>query len=624
MLGLDTKEGLKKVGITEDIAGDSNTKLLDNPGTLTDKSGFLRGINGTTISPEDGAQIKILIRHDSAGKPIGIVVMPLMSNDNEDTPTKDKEADLTMHEMFAYVLEAVKNFATANGISGKDILFTGISNGGATTNAFHKHRNEIAGGYFRDAVFVGFASPTMSNDASGKLFNLGFENDPVYGMWEEGVRLGLSFFQDIADKTGNQDFVGLLKEAFADVDKNRGLSKFRDLVKEHASLFDDKKYFVKSGPNNLVSYDDGYVNTLGLGGKYSNSALDSWVTHGLGLLSNAAERIYKSVFHEKMNLNSVIILSNLLSLTRPFNWVWDKPSGTSDHFGQDAFILGTDHRDLLKDGSANDALEGRGGNDWFWLSMGKDLVAGGDGHDKVTLEGHSSDYVVTSGGNGISIYKSDLYGEKTLHDVEEVHFLGDEGGSLGSDRIGDWYKPVDIKGGLQVLGDAGRNRLDGDISNDIINGYGDDDILKGLGGNDAIDGGDGNDGLFGGNGDDRINGGTGNDRITGGRGVDTLTGGTGSDTFRFGETRGWAEVFGNGWGYNNDVITDFNRTAGEHDVLSFSSAIYATVADVLKSARETTGGVVVGNWSGDITLQGWNVADFTKYVTANPGAITIG
>lgn len=104
----------------------------------------------------------------------------------------------------------------------------------------------------------------------------------------------------------------------------------------------------------------------------------------------------------------------------------------------------------------------------------------------------------------------------------------------------------------------------------------------------------------------------------------TLTGGTGNDTFRFGEARGWAEVFGNGWGYNNDVITDFNRTAGEHDVLSFSSAIYATVADVLKSARETTGGVVVGNWSGDITLQGWNVADFKKYVTANPDAITIG
>ena len=97
---------------------------------------------------------------------------------------------------------------------------------------------------------------------------------------------------------------------------------------------------------------------------------------------------------------------------------------------------------------------------------------------------------------------------------------------------------VPSRGGLDVIGIQGDNRVNGteqaDIiltfgGNDVISGRGGDDLIISGGGNDSIGGGSGNDAIFAGSGNDVVAGGEGDDRIFGGKGNDLLDGGAGND-----------------------------------------------------------------------------------------------
>ena len=97
---------------------------------------------------------------------------------------------------------------------------------------------------------------------------------------------------------------------------------------------------------------------------------------------------------------------------------------------------------------------------------------------------------------------------------------------------------VPSRGGLDVIGIQGDNRVNGteqaDIiltfgGNDVISGRGGDDLIISGGGNDSIGGGGGNDAIFAGSGNDVVAGGEGDDRIFGGKGNDLLDGGAGND-----------------------------------------------------------------------------------------------
>jgi Ca2+-binding RTX toxin-like protein len=65
-----------------------------------------------------------------------------------------------------------------------------------------------------------------------------------------------------------------------------------------------------------------------------------------------------------------------------------------------------------------------------------------------------------------------------------------------------------------IVGDEGRNDLDGTPGDDVICGLGGQDRMRGLGGNDTLIGGEGN---------DRLDGGAGNDALKGGPGADLAT-----------------------------------------------------------------------------------------------------
>lgn len=70
------------------------------------------------------------------------------------------------------------------------------------------------------------------------------------------------------------------------------------------------------------------------------------------------------------------------------------------------------------------------------------------------------------------------------------------------------------------------------------------------------------DSLWGFGGNDTLYGKAGNDWLYGHRGTDTLTGGAGIDTFVF---------LG---GYDNDTVTDFDRTGADHDFIRMDYYLY--------------------------------------------------
>jgi hypothetical protein len=95
-----------------------------------------------------------------------------------------------------------------------------------------------------------------------------------------------------------------------------------------------------------------------------------------------------------------------------------------------------------------------------------------------------------------------------------------------------------------IIGDNGKNFINGSAGNDIIKGLADIDTLYGHTGDDILQGGSTGDKLFGGKGDDSLagqldddylSGGGGNDKLFGDFGDDTLQGGFGSDYFNCGD-----------------------------------------------------------------------------------------
>jgi Ca2+-binding RTX toxin-like protein len=95
-----------------------------------------------------------------------------------------------------------------------------------------------------------------------------------------------------------------------------------------------------------------------------------------------------------------------------------------------------------------------------------------------------------------------------------------------------------------IIGDNGKNFINGSAGDDIIKGLIDIDTLYGHTGDDILQGGSTGDKLFGGEGDDYLvgqddddylSGGDGNDKLFGDSGDDTLQGGFGSDYFNCGD-----------------------------------------------------------------------------------------
>ncbi|MGI9481062.1 MAG: calcium-binding protein [Hyphomicrobiales bacterium] len=114
--------------------------------------------------------------------------------------------------------------------------------------------------------------------------------------------------------------------------------------------------------------------------------------------------------------------------------------------------------------------------------------------------------------------------------------------------------------GTLEVGGTGRLVLNGDFMNQIVN-----------------------DTLTGSNGTDLINGRNGEDRITGAGGDDTLTGG--NDAFT--DTSVFDPDFG------KDVITDFQAAGTSHDIVEFSTSMFADWDAVEAALSDGAAGAVI-------------------------------
>lgn len=236
--------------------------------------------------------------------------------------------------------------------------------------------------------------------------------------------------------------------------------------------------------------------------------------------------------------------------------------------GDDTLIGGLGN-EWLSGGAGNDVLIGGSGNDHVYGGIGSDtyMFGRGDGHDRV------SNYDLTTGRMDViklaeGIAQSDIRltqsasGDLVLTirdtgDTVSVDSFFSKDATLGYtiDRIafadGSFWDIEQIKQQV-LLPTDGADTLYGYATNDLING--------GVG-NDTLIGNKGNDHLSGSEGNDRLEGGEGNDSLDGGAGNDYLTGGEGSDTYVFGR------------GYGQDVINNFDRSAGSEDVIQLAADV---------------------------------------------------
>lgn len=531
---------------------------------------FLGNLTGTAPGAQakvlgqygaDGTLEKIALSISGANAPDDVLVFPSLSNNS-------------YGRAFTPLLEAVQNYAVAHDITAQDVLITGISLGGAATNNIYALREELAGGFFKDANFLAGASPKI-NDGPG-ILNVGFENDAVFRA------LGST-------------------ESFVD-------GAYTALVRN------DNEFATST--DNIVLFDPTYALPTWPNPAFSIANPLDWIAHGGGALINPIARIADSTFYSYIERDSTIILSALDPISRNMTWVVDKQTSTSSHFGTPAFLLGTNSGDLLQDGRSDDFLDGFGGNDQFRLSTGTDIVHAGTGNDKAILQGKVGDYEAVRLKDG-TLFMNDtkgVYGLKELHDVETLQFGWidtvqvvdgvvntlndlfsatysvkndrlDFNGLFGSDKI---YSAA-------TEGSAGDDVLIGGAGRDLIFGQAGNDRLEGGKGNDLLHGGAGNDILLGGEGDDQLYGGAGDDVLIGGSGNDILSGGVGSDRFVFDKAD-----------FGHDRITDFNIHKNGLDVLEFAKTLFASANDVLAAAKSSANGADTVIQSGDssVTLVG--------------------
>jgi hypothetical protein len=165
--------------------------------------------------------------------------------------------------------------------------------------------------------------------------------------------------------------------------------------------------------------------------------------------------------------------------------------------------------------------------------------------------------------------------------------------------VGVKYLSVASDGGVTVVGSRGADIIDAETSpsgqplitdhGDVVKGAGGSDLAMAEGGDDLLVMGRGRDRIYGGDGDDNLNGGLGADRLVGGAGDDTLKGAKGTDVFAFAP------------GFGDDTIRDFEVG---RDKLEFDDAVFANFSDLVSSAWEQDGGVMIDAGDGSLFLAG--------------------
>lgn len=461
---------------------------------------------GTFFGEKNGyetAQVEILGKYDAEGHLSSIGIAFRGTSGPRESLISDSIGDLISDllaalgpkdyaknyagEAFGKLLGDVAAFAQANGLSGKDILVSGHSLGGLAVNSLADLSGGRWSGFFKDANYIAYASPTQS--ASDKVLNIGYENDPVFRALD-----GSSF---------NLASVGIHDTHQA------------------------------SATNNIVNFNDHYASTLWNVVPFSILKISTWISHLPAGYGDGLTRVLDSKFYEYTSKDSTIVVANLSDPARATIWVQDLNRNAETHKGS-TFIIGTDGNDLIQGGSGNDYLEGRDGNDTFRDAGGYNIILGGKGSNVLDLQHSVSDYSFASDGAG-TLYVRDANGGISItRDIgaiqsKEPGFLW----GLFKDDVVHQVTDQGLKVGDELTRYASSVR--GDAGDNVLKAHAGGDWLFGLDGNDHLIGGQGNDVFVGGAGNDLMESGGGNNTFlfTGHFGQDRIVGYQGGDKLVF-------------------------------------------------------------------------------------------
>ena len=460
------------------------------------------GAQGTFYGEKDGftsAEAEVLGKYDAAGKLIGIGIafrgtgglgysdtFGDMKNNLLAAVGPVDYATNYAKNAFDSLLKDVAAFALGHGLSARDVLVSGHSLGGLGVNSLAELSGDNWGGFFKEANYVAFASPTQSATGNNVL-NIGYENDPVFRVLD-----GTTFSSGSLGKhDGHQD----------------------------------------SATNYIVNFNDQYASTAQNLVPFSILNPLNWSAHGSLGYADGLNRVINSCFYDLTDKDSTLIVSNLTEESRGKTWVEDLGRSGEPHVGS-TFIIGTDSNDLLKGGAGNDFIEGRDGDDRFRDDGGYNLLLGGKGSNTFELQKPLQNFSVANDGDG-TLYVRDAYGGLSM--TRDI-------GALVSKEPGSWWGSKEVSysvtangllNGNELIqynhslnGDAYGNTLAASIDGDWLFGNAGDDLLRSDKSQVTFVGGAGNDVM-------QASGGNNTFLFSGAFGFDAINGYQGSDKLLF-------------------------------------------------------------------------------------------
>lgn len=431
-------------------------------------------------------------------------------------------------EAFGKLFGNVAAFASANGLSGKDVLVSGHSLGGLAVNSLADLSTNKWSGFYKDSNYIAYASPTQSS--TDKVLNVGYENDPV--------------FRALDGSTFNLASVGV-----------------HDAPKESAT-------------DNIVSFNDHYASNTWNVLPFSILNIPTWISHLPTAYGDGMNRVIESKFYDLTSKDSTIIVANLSDPARANTWVQDLNRNAETHKGS-TFIIGSDANDLLQGGKGNDYIEGRDGNDTFRDGGGYNILLGGKGNNVLDLQQSVKNFDFANDGAG-NLYVRDANGGISItRDIGSIQTK--EPGFLWGVFKDDVTHSVTADG-LKVGNNLTQyaSTMKGGAGADTLTAHASGDWLFGLDGNDHLIGGKGNDVFVGGAGNDLMEAGGGINTFlfTGAFGQDKVTGYQSTDKLVFMGVAGVAP---------NDDFRAHATAVGHDTVLTFGADTVTLVGVGLSS-----------------------------------------
>ncbi|MGV3548364.1 calcium-binding protein [Rhizobium sp.] len=341
-MGLFGKRSFEEFGVILQAANAAFGK--DGPSGWTQLKMSDLNINqtGDTFTSPNGRGKAIVLEKD------GELIVAFRGTDKK-SDIKDYDGiavSKSYSKQFDKLLDKVAAYQEENDLH---TTFTGISLGGAVTNIIAERAANRWGKDFIDSSFVGIASPYLAGNRNRDLFNIGFENDLIYGLIPGSstkaakelstdnlyIYVKQRFMTDNLDDNIYAHHVGNFNQAIASLQglTEKGGAQLVDVLKPDSYvIFDHFKGTVKA--EELRHPRDSVLTIIGQG-------RDDWIVGTNGGARGSMERIYG------MN-------------------------------GDDT-IRGKHGRDEIYGGNGNDNIDGGHARDWMY---------GGAGNDRLVFETH--------------------------------------------------------------------------------------------------------------------------------------------------------------------------------------------------------------------------------------------